>query len=474
MSLALGEIIDLSLLVLFIIFISVFLYKRRKRVEKQGIMFIYRTQLGLKIMRDLGRKHKKLLKITAVVSIIVGYLLMISFTLLFSGGLMLNIAKSTGISTIDKAPPVALLIPYFTRIFGLQEFFPVELYWIYFIVIIAVVAIVHEGAHGVFMNFYNMNIKSSGFLFLGPILGFFVEEDEKEMKSKKIKEQLAILSAGVFANLITALICFGLLFLVFNYAYTPYGVEFNNYVYSDVPLGLISGAIVTDEVIQINGDIEATKIIVEDKSYFVESEFLEIDLSEYNPEIVVSLFQDQPAIRNNLQGTIIEINNERVTTVEELGEELDKYAPGEQIEIVTDLNGEILEYEIELGESYLEGYEDQGVVGIYPGPKDTFNFFRNIEPFKEYGVAYQAISNQEVTDFFYYLLIWIVLINIFVALFNMLPVGFLDGGRFFYLTIFKITKDEKFSAKALKYVSIFLLILFIGAILKWVYRIIVL
>ena len=36
-----------------------------------------------------------------------------------------------------------------------------------------------------------------------------------------------------------------------------------------------------------------------------------------------------------------------------------------------------------------------------------------------------------------------MIINLLVALFNMLPLGFLDGGRFFYLTFLGLTGSEK-------------------------------
>jgi membrane-associated protease RseP (regulator of RpoE activity) len=47
-----------------------------------------------------------------------------------------------------------------------------------------------------------------------------------------------------------------------------------------------------------------------------------------------------------------------------------------------------------------------------------------------------------------------------VALVNMLPVGLFDGGKFFYLTIFGLTKSEKIAKRAFKIsTKVFLLIL---------------
>ena len=38
---------------------------------------------------------------------------------------------------------------------------------------------------------------------------------------------------------------------------------------------------------------------------------------------------------------------------------------------------------------------------------------------------------------------WIFFANLFVGLFNLLPLGIVDGGRMFYLTVLHFTKNEK-------------------------------
>ncbi len=69
--------------------------------------------------------------------------------------------------------------------------------------------------------------------------------------------------------------------------------------------------------------------------------------------------------------------------------------------------------------------------------------------------------------FIYYLLWWIVMINFFVALFNMLPLGILDGGRFFYLTIWAVTGKESAGKKAYKIMVWFLLALLAALMISW-------
>jgi len=61
--------------------------------------------------------------------------------------------------------------------------------------------------------------------------------------------------------------------------------------------------------------------------------------------------------------------------------------------------------------------------------------------------TYYEPSLGELGVFVYNLLWWLVLISLSVALVNMLPMGIFDGGRFFYLTVLGITKNEKLSQK---------------------------
>ena len=62
------------------------------------------------------------------------------------------------------------------------------------------------------------------------------------------------------------------------------------------------------------------------------------------------------------------------------------------------------------------------------------------------------------------------MINILVALFNMLPLGILDGGRFFYLTIWSITGKEKWGKKAYAFITWFLLLMIGALMVRWVFR----
>src|SRR3989344_4878319 len=69
---------DLFLLTIFVIFIGIFLYKRRNKLDRDGWLYIYRTSLGLQIIDKIGKKYKKTLKFFSYVSVTLGYVLMVA------------------------------------------------------------------------------------------------------------------------------------------------------------------------------------------------------------------------------------------------------------------------------------------------------------------------------------------------------------------------------------------------------------
>ncbi len=448
---------DLAFLVLFTIGVILFLVQNKEKLGREGPIFIYRTKVGVKIINYIGSKYKKILKFLSYFIVLVGYALMLFFTYHLIRVVYYYLVYPQ-ITEIIKAPPLMLLIPYFPTIFGVSDLFP-EFYFTYFLAAIIIVALVHEGFHGVYMRLNKVKIKSTGFGFLGPILAFFVEPEEKQLEKIKVFPQLSILAAGVFANIVTGIIFLLLFFLMFNTAYAPYGVAIAGYSGFVASGDTLQQGVLGNETISIDG-INVTQITLNNRSYFIDKEVLG------NEQVV--FYHDLGAIRSGMRGIIIEINNVPTTTTTELRTEIDKYDIGETITIKTDYENNIQEYELELGESY--EVADYKVLGIGVGENPLW-VFRIIEWFKETGVVYKAKSLPELTNFFYYLFGWIVLINFLVALFNMLPIAIFDGGRFFYLTVLGITKSQKIAQKVFKFVSSFLLLLVLAMMIIWVFRI---
>ena len=456
-------IYDIGFLIIFSLFVFIFLYRRRKNLKREGVAYLYRTQLGIKIIGYIGKRWKRTLKVISYVSIACGYLLMISAILLVAKTIQIFF-QSPEIVRAVKIPPITPLIPYLPEIFKV-DFLP-PFYFTYWIIALAIVAIVHEFSHGIIANINKVRIKSTGFLFLGPFFGAFVEPDENKMKKIKKKNQIAILSAGSFSNLLLVLLFFLLMWLFFSLTYSPSGALFDMYTFDIVNKSSIS-YIGASLIVNFNGQMNLTQITADNKTFFIETSMLK----KLNETEEFLAYDDSPALKAGLSGAIASIDNVKVKDGIELRVELLKHKPGDKI-TMTAIQKDDTEktFEIILGENpanksipYLGiavlPKQSQSVMGLIRG---LFTFF------KEPNTYYAPKFNPELVLFFYNLLWWIVLINFSVAIVNMLPASLFDGGRVFYLTVWALTKKEKFAKIAFKASTYLLLAAVVLLMIFWV------
>ena len=456
---------DLLFFALFTIFVIIFLYRKRENLERQGILYLYRTKLGIKFIDIFAKRFKKILKPLQYVVICLGYVLMAGIIWLLGKSIYLYIREPGVSQLLGKTPPLAPLIPYFPKLFGLESFFP-PLYFTYFLIALAVVAIVHEFSHGIFARLNKLKIHSTGFAFLGPILGAFVEQDEKQMEKAKKFPQLAILGAGVFANVVVSIIFCVVMVLFFVGTFSPAGVVFQGYAFSEINLeGVVLPA--------VEGNESFVELNVDGAKYFAGAKALEKAKEKGYSTLLV--YDDTPAFEVGLIGAISEIDGVKINNIEELSTVIKSHKPGDNVLIRTlvkedaqDTNPYAKDFVVELGER-----EGIAYLGILSYPIETRGamgwFYENIiMKYKNPQVLYES-SWGEFGWFVYYLLWWLVVINILVALFNMLPLGILDGGRFFYLTVWGITGNEKVGRIAFKTVT-WLILLFLALMMfKWLF-----
>ncbi len=462
-------ILDISLLVLFVISISIFLYKKRENLKKEGILLLYKTNRGIKIINKIGNKYKKTLKVLSYTCIGLGYLLMVGMLYLLGKTVWIYVSRPDIVSAI-KVPPIMPLFPYIPQIFKLT-FLP-PFYFIYWIIIIAIIAVPHEFSHGIFAAYNKIKIKKTGFgffpFFLPIFLAAFVELDEKIMAKKSKFSQMAILSAGTFANILTGIFFFGVMFLFFTLAFTPSGVMFDTYAYSVVGISTIT---MINNIPVSNASIEEIADLIKNNETFNDIRIGEekyVGVKEISEDYDrIALFHDAPAINAKLEGVITKINDVKIDSLEKLSEELLKNSPRDRIIINTKTEDEEKEYEIILeenpeikGRAWLGiGFTNQESSGIL---NKVLNFLLS---FKKPNVYYE--SKIGVGLFIYNLLWWIVVICFSVALINMLPVGIFDGGRFFYLTVLAITKSEKKAKRAFSFMTYFFLFLLLLLMVFW-------
>ena len=376
----------------FILFLGIFLIKKRKSVKIQSLVpyflyvIMYRTKKGLGIIEKLS-KNRRLLKIIQPISITIGFagMLLVAYFLIF------NIFKSlTGVSQ----PGVAVVLPFRAK----GVFYVPFLYWI---ISIFILAVVHEFSHGIYSRFHKVKLKSTGFAFLSlivPILpAAFVEPDEKQLNKKKLNQKLSILSAGPFSNIVLAFIVLGIIALV------------------AVPI--------SKNVIDYNG-------------------------------VKIVSFGQGPAKEYLHQGDTIEkIDNSTIKTIQDFVGTMRTKKPNQTITLLTDK----AEYNITLSKN------PKNKSMAFLGVSVTQN--KKIKP--EFEKRYGVFIPQAILWFFG-LLYWLYLLNLGIGLFNLVPIGPIDGGRMVYYLIEHKTKNKQRANKIFSLISsFFLLILFINIFLSF-------
>ncbi|MBP6857370.1 site-2 protease family protein [Candidatus Pacearchaeota archaeon] len=467
-------VIDLTLFGIFVIFISIFLYRKRKNLKKEGLLLLYKTSWGMKVIDKVSKKYKKTLGKLSYVVIGIGYLLM-GFMIYLLGKIIYIYVAYPSIVKAIKIPPITPLVPYLPQAFKLN-FLP-DFYFIYWIIILAIIAITHEFMHGIFMRRYGIKIKSTGFgffpFFFPIFLAAFVEQDEKSMNKSKNFHQMAVLAAGTFANLITGILFFIIMILFFSWTFAPAGAEFNTYSYSIVSIpAIVSVNNVTidnanyNKIFSLIDEEGLNEIRTENNTYLINKKGLEEQRNSKTNYLL--LYDDSPAIKSGINGTIVAVNEIPIRDWNEFGYELMKYSPGETISITTKSGEEKINYEIVLGENPEDSEKPWIGVGYIEqtrrGP--IGKVIETISSFKKQYIHYEP--KFKAATFIYNLLWWLVMISISVALMNMLPMGIFDGGRFFYLTILSITKNKKKAELWFKISTNILLFMFVLLMVFWV------
>lgn len=455
---------DIAFMVLFTLAAVIFIYTRKHNLQKQGILYLYRTKLGIKFIEWTSKRFAKILRPMEYVVVGSGYLLMIGALWLVITTVYIYL-KSPFIINIVSAPPIFPIFPYFTEFFNLDSFFP-PFYFTYFAVVIAIIAVTHEFAHGIFARLNNVKIHSTGFAFMGPFLGAFVEQDEKQMGKAKKFSQLSILAAGTFANIIMTIIFALIMWWFFVSAFSPAGVYFNTYAlgtvetsssfYNNISLLVLSPSL-------INSNDSLIPISSQNKTYYTDASSLKEILKQNSTYFVA--YEDSPALKARLSGAITHINNKPVTSYEELRDSILSYHPGDAIVIKTIKNNQVKEYPINLGEKNGKAYLG---IGVLPPNQGKISGAINsvITKVKDPGVYYESKLG-DFGLFIYNLLWWIVVLNLLVAFTNMLPVGIFDGGRFFMITIWSLTGSQKAGERAFKISTWFILACLVLLMLKW-------
>ncbi|HLC60808.1 MAG TPA: site-2 protease family protein [Candidatus Nanoarchaeia archaeon] len=146
--------------IIFVVILTLVLFLNRKKLETTFLVpyliyfSMYKTKLGLNLMDSLSKKFRRTTIYLGYFGIFIGFLGMIAI----SYGLISNIFAF--FTKPGAATGVGLVLP----IKGKGIFYVPFFYWI---ISIFVIAVVHEFSHGWIARAHNIKVKSSGFAFLG-------------------------------------------------------------------------------------------------------------------------------------------------------------------------------------------------------------------------------------------------------------------------------------------------------------------
>jgi len=470
---------DITFLIISLVALSIFFYKKRKNFSVEGPMYLYRTKFGLKLIDWFGKKHAGWLRPLQYAVIFCGYVLMFFGVWLIAYSAYIYVRYPAVVKMV-RAPPIFPIFPYFTKFFGLSTFFP-PFYFTYFIIAIAIVAVSHEFAHGIFARLNNIRIKSTGFGFLRlfklplPLLGAFVEQDDKDMQRRSKFAQLSVLGAGVFANILLSGIFLVFFWLFFIGTFQPLGVSFDDYAVNLVNVSSIT-AIEGQKIIdvanidKISLPSNATFVSVEiDDTLYYTTPFVLRETLKKNISLL-GVYDNAPAFNAKLKGAILSFDGRKINSREDLINAILGKKPGDRVKIETWYNSEKETYELVLSERGGVAYLGVATPGVQKG-RGLLLYINMLTPkINNYftGVVYESKIG-EFGLFIFNLFWWIVIINALVALFNMIPVGIFDGGRFFMLTIWGITGSKKIGESAFKWSTIAVLSLFALMMIRWVF-----
>jgi len=368
--------IQIAIAILFFIFLGIFLLINKKKLTIQKILgpvlyfAMYKTKLGLKAMNSLAKKFPRILKGLSYTGIVVGFLgmILISYELIKNFIMLFTQPKIA-------AQAVGLVLPFPVK----GGFYVPFVYWILSIFILAVI---HEFSHGVIARLNGIKIKSSGFAFLAvliPILpAAFVEPDEKQLSKAKPSKQLAVYAAGPFSNILTAIFCM----LIMIFAFSP-----------------VIGAMVQADGILVNGFTPDAN-----------GGFPGQDAGIVVGDIITSV--DGISLVDQFDFSIA----------------LENKTPGDTVNIGT--NSSV--HSVILGENPSDN--SKGFLGI--------TIDQNTKTNQGFVDKYGKIT-ADVILWFWGLFFWLYLLNLGIGLFNLVPLGPIDGGRMIKVVLHKYLPKKK-------------------------------
>ncbi|MBN2880513.1 site-2 protease family protein [Candidatus Woesearchaeota archaeon] len=463
--------------IIFFVALSVYLYFNRSKLYREGVfpifyMLMLKTSLGLKQMDKYSKKYSKFLDILSKVGVFVGFLGMF----VMAGTLIYYLVKALLVPSV--ASGVQLVLPFKVK----GTFYVPFFYWLSCLVVIV---FVHEFSHGVIARLHKIPIKSSGLAVMSILIPLvpaaFVEPDEKKLSKKDKMKQLSVFAAGPFSNLIIALFCVILLFGVFrpvnSLVYTNDAVYITDVManYSANASGIKSG----DKFVSINGvEIKSIQnisyalkdnhpgdvieVITFDESNIPASGFIE-GLSGINNDTLSkldSVIKALKVVKNNNQTVYYDSNGENFDLSVRSSSNSDSSYLG-YLELRIAIDDSLIS---KLGNEYGNTIH---YVNLSSNPSNSSSPYLGVYLSEVYGLKSGFSQHPllfKVYDWIATFVYWLFLLNLGVGLFNLAPLGIVDGGRMLHVGLLYFLPKKR-AQNVWKVISLFFLFIVISLLI---------
>lgn len=400
--------LEVIAIIVFYSFLAWFFYHNRKHVTRQmGIAFLLPTKKGIKVINWLATKFKTFWKVYGYLAIPTGFLGMIFiFWILIQQIFVILANPSAGGGT-------SIILPG-TRLAQYGPFMTVSIW--YFLVAIGVLVLVHEGSHALVARAHGLKINHTGVGLFAIIPMAFVEPDEAKLEKAPLKTKLSVFAAGPFANIIT-----GIVFLALS---------------TFLVLPAVAGAVQYDKImLSPQEDSGAEAAGLQGGEVLLTINGVAVDDGKLAVNYGVGGFPPSAYSRLGAHSS-------------KLSEELASVGPNQDVSIVTDRG------EFTIRTTAKKNEPEKGYLGV------------NLAPY----VTNKDNLKLRSLVFAHDMLLWIFLFNIGVGLFNLLPLGPLDGGLMLRNTLLKLmNKRQKLALRAISAVSmIALVVLFFNLFGKYI------
>ncbi|MFH1589103.1 MAG: site-2 protease family protein [archaeon] len=279
----LSFVIQYKWIILFYLAIILIVVLNKKKFTFQAkFIALYRTTVGIKLMHKIADRFGPLIRGFGYIGIFIGYAGMALIVYFLLDGIYKLIFVPSAPATLAPVIP-GIPIP------GSPIFVP---FW-YGILALFTVVVIHEFGHGVVAAAHRIRVKHSGIVFFGPLIGAFVEPDEKELTKKSWWVQQSMFAAGPVANgLLAVVVILLLLFILFPTLGSM--VSSNGYMFQEITEGfpaLEAGVQSNTIYTMVNG------VVVNNGTYLSEV------LAELQPGDTITIGNDE------LTHTIVTVQN---------------------------------------------------------------------------------------------------------------------------------------------------------------------